>query len=135
MRAHPSPTGLPPRVLLIEGCEDVRRVLLEILTNEGYDVHGVSDGAEGIEQCTHMPYDIVIADLEAREDAGFETIRLLHERFPRTPILAVSASDSPSLRTRAAESGAHQVFAKPFDIAGFLKAVRRSVPGERASGQ
>jgi len=128
MRTHPRPTGPPPRVLVIERCEEVRRVLLEILANDGYDVHGVSSGAEGIERCTRGPYDVVIADVVARDDAGFETIRLLHERFPGTAILAISASDSPSLRTRAAESGARHVFAKPFDITGFLKAVRRSLP-------
>lgn len=126
---HPRPMGPPPRVLVIEGCEEVRRVLLEVLANDGYDVHGVSTGKEGIEQFAQGPYDAVIADVVARDDAGFETIRLLHERSPRTVILAISADASPVLRTRAVESGARHVFAKPFDIAGFLEAVRRSVPG------
>ena len=51
------------KILVADDNELNKETLLEILTEEGYEVRAVNDGREGIEAFLDDKYDIVITDL------------------------------------------------------------------------
>jgi len=51
------------RILVIDDNEEFRKMLCEILKNEGYEMVAASDGKEGIDLYRADPTDLVITDL------------------------------------------------------------------------
>ncbi|MBI2394718.1 MAG: response regulator [Deltaproteobacteria bacterium] len=111
------------RVVLAEDDDDLREVLAETLTAEGYDVAAVSDGLEARRLLRDHPApDLLIIDLRMPSLTGWE-LRLEQRSDPELegiPVIAMSADRS----AQAAAIDADAFLAKPFTVAAFLDLVR-----------
>jgi len=118
-------------ILVIDDDNQIRALLRTILEKEGYEVVEARDGREGLEQCRQGPVDLVITDMFMPDMDGGDTILQLREEFQELRIIAISggaAGREAMLGLNVANLlGARYTFAKPFDTAKLLDAVRELV--------
>lgn len=111
------------RILLVEDDPAIRRLLLELLTEEGYDVHTAGNGQAGVSAARTNRPDLILMDLMLPEMDGMAATRQL-KSDPTTrgiPIIAISAGTN--LRIHADDLPADGVVAKPFDLDTLLAAI------------
>jgi DNA-binding response OmpR family regulator len=116
-------------LLLVEDDADIRAILVDMLTDEGYTVIEAEDGQAAIrvlrEHCS--PPDtlcLVILDMMLPKADGVEVLQTLAELGHSVPVVAMSA-DPQQLR-RASEAGADDTLWKPFQIERLLAVVERN---------
>jgi diguanylate cyclase (GGDEF)-like protein len=117
------------RVVAIDDCELIHRLLRHHLRHESIEIHSALQGAEGVRLARELDPDVVLLDIELHDADGFEVLASLKED-PRTSEIAVvflSASGATEHRVRALELGAVDFIAKPFDAAELKARVRSAL--------
>lgn len=106
-------------VLIAEDDRDIREVLAELLSDEGYDVLTARDGVEALESITRDHPDIVVLDLWMPRMSGGEVLNELRASSGEHPfVLVLSASVN-----RAGDVLADAKLAKPFEVKDLLDAL------------
>jgi two-component system sensor histidine kinase/response regulator len=128
----PSRAGEPEmgRLLLAEDNLINQRVAVAMLSNAGYRVDTVLNGAVAVQAVAAQPYDAILMDCQMPELNGYEAtaaIRAYEGSARRTPIIAMTASARPEDRKRCLAAGMDSYLAKPFSKDALLALVSRSV--------
>ena len=113
------------RILLVEDDDTLNRSIVNSLRKDGYIVQGVRSGAEAIRLIWSEEYDVVIGDLKTPGADGFEMLQWLRTFRPKTRMIMVAASASPSERTQALEAGVVSYLAKPINLHQLKEELRR----------
>src|SRR3954454_4140237 len=117
------------RILVIDDEPKVCAAIEAVLTRAGHAVTAAQEGGAGIAAFAADTFDLVLLDLFMPGVEGLETIRLLRERKPEIPIVAMSGfmareeRPSPDYLTMANKLGANGTLAKPFRPKELLDAV------------
>jgi len=124
----------PARILVAEDDPDSRRIVVKVLTREGYGVLDASGGeaAVAIAQAEHP--DLVIMDLAMPGMDGWEATRRL-KADPRTadiPIIALTAFALRGDEERARAAGCDGYLAKPCLPRTIRETVRDMLAARRA---
>ena len=119
VKPPPSPSLSPRRVLVVDDNKDVREVLVELLTDQGYEVSAACNGQQALTKVLIHPPDIVLLDLVMPVMSGWEflALRAWYPVLNRLSIIVMSAVDS-SLDVAA-------VVLKPFLVEEVLQALGR----------
>jgi CheY-like chemotaxis protein len=113
---------------------DVARGLLETL---GCQVDVASDGAEAVEACAQVEYDLVLMDCQMPHLDGYEATRRIraHEGSGRrTPVIGLTASAMKGDRERCLAAGMDDYLPKPVRP-GDLEAVLHRWGGGARAGE
>ncbi len=136
------------RILVAEDNPVNQKVAVKILEKLGYRVDTVANGTEAVAVIRHIPYDLVLMDMQMPEMDGFEAthqIRELQSAFgPRIPIVAMTAHAMKGDRERCLAAGMDAYLAKPIqprELAKTLelllepqaKTLRASRPDDRSA--
>jgi two-component system OmpR family response regulator len=116
------------RVLVAEDDVRMASMLRRGLTEDGYTVDVVSDGADAIWQATEHTYDAIVLDLMLPGADGFEVCRRLRESGRWAPVLLLTARTEVADRVRGLDSGADDYLSKPFsfsELSARLRALMR----------
>ena len=107
-------------VLVVEDEPDIRETVVEVLSEEGYDVVGASDGNEALEKLHAYHPAVVLLDLMMPGMDGwqFRAAQRGDPEVSRIPVIVVSALG------RVADLDAAEFIQKPFELDELLKAVR-----------
>jgi len=119
------------RILVVEDQPDMRRLLTEMLDEEGYSVDTSADGLNGLGKALSCDYDAVVLDLMLPKLNGFEFLQRLR-RMKKTPVLILSAKDQTRDRVQGLDEGADDYLNKPFERAELLARMRALI--RRSSG-
>jgi CheY-like chemotaxis protein len=96
-----------------------REIMLSQLAAFGYTVAEAASGREALSKYQAGPYDLVLTDIEMPELDGYglaaEIRRLEQDGRPRTPILAITASDFDLDESKARSAGLDGYMLKPLD--------------------
>lgn len=129
-------------VCVIDDDSWVRGAISAILAAGGFAVIEASDGAEGIEAVVARAPSLVITDIVMPNREGIGVIREIKQRFPKLPILAISASGLSgrlNYLDHARKLGADGCLEKPFTPEELLRQVCSLMEGssilEHASAQ
>jgi CheY-like chemotaxis protein/phosphoribosyl 1,2-cyclic phosphodiesterase len=114
-------------VLVIDDESEYRKVLGEILHQNGWRVLQASDGNDGIELAKNHHPAVVLCDLMMARGNGFQVCRALRqlESLRQTRIIIVSGRDFPSDRQTALEAGADEYLIKPVQARRLLEVLSR----------
>ena len=117
----------PKRVLITDDESDVRSIMQQILTREGYLVTEAEDGKECIKaRRADSNIDLVILDIIMPEQEGIETLRVIKQEFANTKILMVSGGgrmQTGQYLSLARTLGADEILAKPFAAKELVSAI------------
>lgn len=124
-------TCWPTEVLVAEDDEDMRRLVVNSLCDEGFRVVSASSGWKLLEQIASRirardgrPLDLIITDVRMHGVTGLEVLAGLREHDWSTPVVLMTAFGDPALHAEAGRLGALAVFDKPFDIRALQRLVR-----------
>ena len=116
-------------ILVVEDNERNRKLVRTILTYRGFEVVECDDGAPSLELARKHRPALVLMDIELPTMDGITALGRLRGD-PETaaiPVVAVTASVTPSERERVAAAGFNAYLAKPIDVNAFNETVDRLV--------
>jgi CheY-like chemotaxis protein len=116
--------------LLVEDFEDSRFMMRKLLEMAGYAVVEASDGEQAIELAVKEKPALILMDLSLPKLDGLAATRQIrrYEGLGHTPIVAISAHDSPETRTEALDAGCDEYVTKPIDFDQLGALVKRFLP-------
>ncbi len=120
------------RILVIEDEPDLLRSLAMALRDEGYAVDTAANGEDGLFNAESIAYDAVVLDVMLPKLDGWGVLQRLR-KTRKTPVLMLTARDTPRDRVRGLDTGADDYLVKPFDLSELLARLRALI--RRASGQ
>lgn len=117
----------PPRVLVADDDDEMRKMLATLLRRQGFEVQSASDGQEVADRLSEggEAPDVLITDMRMPGISGLHLIQWVRERFPETQVILITAFGDRRTHARAAELGAAAVFNKPFDFNDLLETVHQ----------
>ena len=101
------------RILVVEDEPKLRRVLVDFLETEGYEVVVATDGEAALDLACQRKPDVIILDVMLPKVNGFDVCRSLRERGSRTPILLITAKGEETDKVLGLELGADDYITKP----------------------
>lgn len=115
------------RVLIADDDEAIRSLLVELLTDEGYEPLEAATGKETLE-IYHGPRcpALVLMDVQMPDMTGLEALREISQTAggETLPIIMMTAFTTASIAIEATMLGAFDYLNKPFDIEYVLQKVR-----------
>ena len=114
-------TDEPIRVLVVDDEPLVNQLIQSQLTNLGHTVAGAAfDGPEAVALTCQLRPDVVLMDLQmpdpqtGQDDrlAGLRAVQMIQEQCP-TPVILLTAYESPELVQRASDAGVGAYLVKP----------------------
>ena len=103
-------------ILLVEDEARVADFVRRGLAAEGWAVDHAADGEDALECARANSYDVILLDLMLPGIQGQDVCRKLRARKSTTPILMLTALDSPEEKIDGLRMGADDYLAKPFDF-------------------
>jgi len=122
---------------VIEDEPTLSRLLSYNLSQEGYTVHTVDNGGEGLQEASSQRYDLIILDIMLPGLNGFEVLTKLRQKGDLTPIIILTARNAENDVVQGLKLGADDYMTKPFGVAELLARVsavlRRTKPEDAES--
>ena len=112
------------QVLLVEDDRRLADALERIVSDEGYHVDVVYDGAEGLAYACDGSYDVAILDVMLPSLSGFDLVAGMRRAHVATPVLMLTARGTVPDKIRGLDSGADDYMTKPFSPAELLAHLR-----------
>lgn len=111
------------RVVIAEDEPEIREVIAEALSLEGYSVEAVAHGRAALDVIERMVPDVLLLDMRMPILDGWGLAAELKRRGIRVPIVVMTAA--VTARLWAAEIGADAYLAKPFDLDDLFDVLER----------
>lgn len=121
-------------LLIVDDDTELCALLTERLSEEGFVLHAVHDGREGLERAGSGGYSLVILDVMLPRMGGMEVLRELRTRSS-VPVLMLTARGEGIDRIIGLEVGADDYLPKPFnprELVARIKAILRRLDDQRA---
>ena len=103
-------------VLVVDDQPGIRRLLMEVLTEEGYVVYTAANGYEGMQKAKDLNPALILMDMKMPGMDGIETLRELKHINQADKVIMMTAYGELGLVNIAKELGAYAYVTKPFDI-------------------
>jgi len=118
-------------ILIVEDNEKNMKLARDLLEAKGYATLAAVNGVDGVRLAKEHTPDLVLMDIQLPDINGIEAFEQLRAdaRTAETPIVAFTASVTPTDRTRVMQAGFDGFLSKPINIKEFLATVKRMVEG------
>ena len=115
-RTSSTPVSHRARILLVEDNPVNQLVAKGMLSKLGCDVVVAAHGGEALKQLEQRTFDLVLMDCNMPVMDGYEATRQIRHRgrWPKLPIVALTANAMPEERERCRSAGMNDYLAKPF---------------------
>ncbi|HYC47482.1 MAG TPA: response regulator [Burkholderiales bacterium] len=114
-----------PGILVVDDVVKNVKLLADILTAHGYDVHTAHSGTEALDKLRRVAADLVVLDVMMPDMSGYDVCRAIRSDPATTivPVVMVTALDT-SERSKGLEAGADDFLTKPVNQPELLARVR-----------
>ncbi|CAD5988938.1 Protein RcaC (plasmid) [Planktothrix tepida] len=112
------------KILLVEDDQSIAAMLCVTLTAHRYAVDLASDGQLALELLMQWDYDLILLDVLIPELDGISLCRQLRSLGNQTPILMLTAQNSPENVITGLDAGADDYVIKPFNSHQLLARIR-----------
>jgi DNA-binding response OmpR family regulator len=112
------------RILIVEDDRKLARQLNKGLGECGYSGTLAFDGREGLDAAENSDYDVIVLDVMLPGLDGISIVRQLRHRRIGTPILLLTARDTPDDIAAGLDAGADDYLTKPFSFKVLLARIR-----------
>jgi PAS domain S-box-containing protein len=117
------------RILVVDDVDINREILAAILEETGVMVDEAQNGAEALKKFSETKYDMVLMDLHMPLMDGFNATREMRDSaLPwarTTPVIAISADNSPEIRAQCLEAGLNGHITKPVDTKRLFETISK----------
>jgi DNA-binding NtrC family response regulator len=121
------------RILVVDDEADIRDLVQEILSEEGYAVEVASNAAEARASCVRQPPDLVLLDIWMPDTDGISLLReWQHNHSVSAPVVMMSGHGTVETAVEATRLGAVDYVEKPLSLAKLLRTVRGAIDQSRS---
>jgi len=121
----------PDRILIVDDDPEIRRLLVDYLTRNGFEPYAARDGREMAQILDKHAIDLVVLDLMLPDSDGLTLCRDLRVRSS-LPVLMLTARGEEADRIVGIEMGADDYLVKPFSPRELLARIKTILRRTRA---
>ena len=115
------------KVLIIDDEDDLRSILNDVLSGEGFSVSEASNGVDGLESYRNDPPHTVLLDLNMPQMNGIDTLTAIKLINPMVPVIILTAHGDIPTAVEIMRLGAYDFTTKPPDFNRLLLLIKRAV--------
>lgn len=115
------------QILVVDDEEDLRQAIVEILTVDGFEVHGVASAEEAQEMLAQTPFDVLITDNNLPGKSGVELLEETLSRYPEIVGIVITGFGTIETAVQAIKKGAYDYLSKPFKLVELSIMVRKGL--------
>jgi PAS domain S-box-containing protein len=115
------------RVLVVDDKIDLKDILVESLTQHGYEALGFSSGIAALEALRHEAFDVLVTDLMMPEMDGITLLRSSLEIDPLLICIVMTGQGTIETAVDAMKLGAFDYLLKPFRVKTILPILARAM--------
>ncbi len=113
----------PPKVLIIDDDESIRKVLASLLQNKGYIVDTAKDGEEAIKKTMMNFYNLALIDIKLPDMEGIHLLNKLKDSTPKMMKIILTGYPSLENAIEAVNKGADGYLIKPVNVGILVKKI------------
>ena len=114
------------RILIAED-NDSNYILMTYILKKYYQFDRAQNGQEAVDMVDKNNYDLILMDIKMPVMDGMEATRLIKEKHPNLPIIALTANAFDSDRQLAFEAGCDEFLPKPISSDVCLKTISKYI--------
>lgn len=114
------------KILLIEDDADIREMLIDYLSGDGYEITAYADGVSVGVFTDITDYSLALVDLMLPKSNGFELIKKIRE-ISTIPIIIITAKNNDHDKARGLSLGADDYVTKPFSIVELSARIKANI--------
>ncbi len=116
------------KILVIDDEEQIRKLLVRILSSSGYDVVTASNGKEALDKLPSVSVDLIMLDMNMPEMDGLGFLRKVKENnLTHVPVLMISGEHNPDNIVESYKLGVYDFIRKPEQTEVMLKRVENGL--------
>jgi DNA-binding NtrC family response regulator len=112
------------RILVVDDDENIRKVLIAILEDEGYTVESVGTAKKAIEVTKRKLYNVALIDIRLPDMEGTELLLHMRETVPRMRKIIITGYPTLQNAIDAVNRKADAYIMKPFDVDKVLETIK-----------
>lgn len=117
--------------LVVDDEPHLRRVLVRLMTGDGFSCDEAGHGREALERLAQRPATLVLTDLHMPEMDGRELLRRVRETHPDTAVMLITAVADVRTAVECLAVGAMDYVTKPFHLEEVRARVRQALDKRR----
>lgn len=121
-------------ILVVEDDKGLQKYLKELLLDNGYAVHTVSDGIAALEYFKKTAPDLMVLDLGLPTMGGETVCQEVRKKYKDLPIIILTAKDSITDIVKGLNFGADDYITKPFVADEFLARIKARLRKQGENG-
>ncbi|MGQ9618969.1 MAG: diguanylate cyclase [Candidatus Aminicenantia bacterium] len=114
------------KILVVDDEKEMRELLFDFLSSEGFAVTTANDGVEAFEIFKKENFPIVITDIRMAKMDGITLLKKIKGYSPLTTVIIITAYPSTESVKEAIFAGAYDYITKPFDLDTIKIVVQRA---------
>ncbi|WP_428239461.1 sigma-54-dependent transcriptional regulator [Gynuella sp.] len=118
-------------ILVVEDDLALREALCDTLELNGFEVVEASSGEAGVARLNDSSVDFVVSDVNMPGIDGHEFLAITREKFPKLPVLLITAYGSVSKAVDAIQSGAVDYLVKPFEPGILIETIQKFMKADK----
>ncbi len=115
------------RILIVDDEKNMRWVLGQSLSGEGFEVIEAVDGKEALASVAEQEPDVMVLDHRMPAPDGMEVLRRLRSQGAAFPIIMLTAHGNVATAVEAMKAGASEYLTKPFDLEELKLAIDKAL--------
>ena len=114
-------------ILLVDDDNEMRDLLRDVLSDEGYEVVEAANGAEALLLLHRQSFAAIILDKNMPGLSGLDLLPGIRTICPQTPVILITAFGDVATYQEAREKGAFEYLFKPFGMEAILQVLRKAL--------
>lgn len=119
------------RILVIDDDANVRKLFVQFLSRESFEIDQAASGEEGIAKISQHAYSLIITDLQMQPMDGLAVLQAAKTKDPNLPVLIVTGYGSIPTAVHAMQMGAFEYLTKPLQSDTLLIKVNNALERRR----
>jgi DNA-binding NtrC family response regulator len=118
-------------ILVVDDEEDLRQIIVELLTLEGFDVDSAATAEDASEKLARTAYDVLVTDLMLPGKSGVDLMEETLVRSPETIVIMMTGYATIETAVDAMKRGAYDYLSKPFKLIELPVMIRKGLKESR----
>jgi DNA-binding NtrC family response regulator len=111
-------------ILVVEDDDHLRDVILQAVTLEGYQAHGVLSAEDALDRLRQDSFDILVTDVHLPKMSGIDLLQQAAPLQDGLIMIVMTAFGTIDVAVEAMKRGASDFLVKPFELGTLLGAIR-----------
>src|SRR5262249_11024356 len=123
------------RILVVDDEANIRALIEEILSEEGYDVTTAADAKQARKARKEQEYDLVLLDIWMPDTDGISLLKEWSENGAAGTVVMMSGHGTVDPSAEPTRLGAFDLIEKPVSLAKLLRTVDKALSARRSKEQ